>query len=210
LPSLLDPRAELAQGYPKPLYMMEGINEEFDGVFFIGYHAAIGTADGLLNHSYNSRGIYNVRVNGKTMSESMLNGRVAGHYGVPIAMIAGDAATIRQTQADAPGVRGAIVKWSYTRGATRALSPERARQVIAAAATDATHDLAAGKVKDMLMLETSPIVWEIDWVYTPMADLACLVPGVQRTGDRSIRFESPDYLTGFRTFQAIAIISYSV
>jgi D-amino peptidase len=210
IPDLLDPRAELAQGHPKPLYMMEGINEEYDGVFFVGYHAAIGTADGLLNHSYNSRGIYNVRVNGKLMSESMLNGRVAGHYGVPVAFIAGDAATIRQTQADVPGVRGAVVKWSFTRGAARSLSPERARQVIATAATEAVKALAAGKVKDMLMIETAPVVWEIDWVYTVMADLACLVPGVQRTGDRSIRFESPDYLSGFRAFQAVAIISYTV
>lgn len=210
LPDLLDARAELAQGHPKPLYMMEGINEEYDGVFFVGYHAAIGTADGLLNHSYNSRGIYNVRVNGKPMSESMLNGRVAGHFGVPVALVTGDAATIRQTQADAPGVRGAVVKWSFTRGSTRALSPIRAREVIAAAAADATRALAGGDTSKMLMVETLPITWEIDWVYTVMADLACLVPGVERTGDRSIRFISEDYLSGFRAFQAITILSYTV
>lgn len=210
LPDRLDPRAELSQGYPKPLYMMEGISEEFDGVFFVGYHAAIGTPDGILNHSYNSRGIYNVRVNGKLMSESMLNGRVAGHYGVPVALITGDAATIRQTQEDAPGVRGAIVKWSYNRGSARFLSPEKAQSVIAGAATDAMRALAAGDAATMLMVEKTPVVWDLDWMYTVQADMVCLVPGVERTGPRSVRFESADFLTGFRTFQAVTMISYLV
>ncbi|MDP2870938.1 MAG: M55 family metallopeptidase [Bacillota bacterium] len=210
LPDRLDPRAELSQGYPKPLYMMEGISGEFDAVFFVGYHAAIGTADGILNHSYNSRGIYNVRVGGKLMSESMLNGRVAGHYGVPVALVTGDAATIRQTQADAPGVHGAVVKWSYNRGSARFISPERAREVIAKAAADAVRSASAGGAHGMLMAERIPVRWEIDWVYTVMADMACLVPGVKRVADRSIEFESPDYLVGFKQFQAVTMLSYLV
>lgn len=210
LPDKLDRRAELSQGYPKPLYMMEGISGEFEAVFFVGYHAAIGTADGFYNHSYNSRGIYNVRVNGKLMSESMLNGRVAGHYGVPVALVTGDAAAIRQTRADAPGVHGAVVKWSYNRGAARSIAPEYAREVIAKAATDAVRAVSAGGAHGMLMAEATPVRWEIDWVYTVMADLACLVPGVRRTGDRSIEFESPDYLVGFRQFQAVTMLSYLV
>ncbi len=210
LPERLDPRAELAQGYPKPLYMMEGIGEEFDGVFFVGYHAAIGTADGILNHSYNSRGIYNVRVNGKLMSESMLNGRVAGHFGVPVALVTGDAATIRQTQEDAPGVRGAVVKWSYNRGSARFLAPERARAAIASAAADATRALGLGEADGMLMTEETPVCWEMDWMYTVQADIVCLVPGVERTAPRSVRYESPDYLSGFRTFQAVTMLTYLV
>jgi D-amino peptidase len=210
LPDRLDPRAELSQGYPKPLYMMEGISGDFDAVFFVGYHAAIGTADGILNHSYNSRGVYNVRVNGKLMSESMLNGRVAGHFGVPVALVTGDEATIRQTQADAPGVHGAVVKWSYNRGAARSMAPGRARELIAKAAADAVRGVSTGGADGMLMAEKTPVRWEIDWVYTVMADLACLVPGVRRVGDRSVEFDSPDYLVGFKQFQAVTMLSYLV
>jgi D-amino peptidase len=210
MPDKLDTRAELSQGYPKALYMMEGISGDFDAVFFVGYHAAIGTAEGIYNHSYNSKGVYNVRVNGKLMSESMLNGRVAGHFGVPVALVTGDLATIHQTQADAPGVHGAVVKWSYNRGAARSVAPERARQVIAKAAADAVRTVSAGGAHGMLMAEKTPVRWEIDWVYTVMADLACLVPGVRRTGDRSIAYESPDYLVGFKQFQAVTMLSYLV
>jgi len=210
LPDRLDPRAQLSQGHPKPLYMMEGISADFDLVFFVGYHAAIGTADGFYNHSYNSRGVYNVRVGGKPLSESMLNGRVAGHFGVPVGMVTGDEATIRQTQADAPGVRGAVVKWSYNRGAGRALHPSEAHRIITAAATDAVAAAKSGGTAGMLMAEPAPVQWEIDWVYSVMADLACLVPGVERTADRTVAFGSPDYLTGFKTFQAVTLLSYGV
>lgn len=211
LPSELDPRAELSQGFPKPLYMMEGIDDHFDLVFMIGYHAAVGTADGFHNHSYNSRGVYNVRVDGKPLSESMLNGRVAGHYGVPVGLITGDEATIRQTQAEAPGVLGAVVKWSYTRGATRALSPERAREMIRREAAAAVR--ASGTPARAAMLMDSgpgPIAWEVDWILSPMADLACLVSGVRRTGERTVAYTSSDYLSGFKTFMVLTMLSYQV
>jgi D-amino peptidase len=208
LPLELDQRAELSQGHPKPLYMVEGIENHYDLAFFVGYHAAVGTADGILNHSYNSRGVYNVRVNGIAMSESGLNGRVAGHFGVPVALVTGDEATVRQTRTYAPGVEGAVVKWSHNRGSARSLSPERARAAIEEAAARAVRRVAGGDRADMLMKEKTPVTWEIDFVYSVMADLACLVPGVRRIGDRTVGFSSPDYLSGFRLFIAETMLSY--
>jgi D-amino peptidase len=140
----------------------------------------------------------------------MLNGRVAGHHGVPVGLVTGDAATVRQTQADAPGVRGAVVKWSYNRGAARWLSPPAARRVIEAAAADAVRATAAGDTAGMLMVEQGPVRWEVDWVSSVMADLACLVAGVERLGDRTIGYTSPDYLSGFKTFMVVTMLSYPV
>jgi len=206
LPAGLDPRAQLSQGYPKPLYMMEGIDEGFDLAFFVGYHAAVGTADGLLNHSYNSRGVYNVRVNGRAMSESGLNGRVAGHFGVPVALVTGDDATVRQTRAHAPGVEGVVVKWSYNRGSARSLSPAAARSLVREGAETAVTRAASGPRADMLMREKTPVEWEVDFVYSVMADLACLLPGVSRLGDRTVGYLSPDYLSGFKLFMATTML----
>ena len=39
IPEELHETAELIMGSPKPLAMMEGIDESFDAAFFIGYHA---------------------------------------------------------------------------------------------------------------------------------------------------------------------------
>ncbi|RLE68910.1 MAG: peptidase M55, partial [Thermoprotei archaeon] len=43
LPEELHPEAELIIGSPKPMSMLEGLSEDFDGTFFIGYHARSGS-----------------------------------------------------------------------------------------------------------------------------------------------------------------------
>ncbi len=50
--SEINPNAYLITGSPKPLSMMQGIDETFDAVIFIGYHAKAGTKDGVLDHTY--------------------------------------------------------------------------------------------------------------------------------------------------------------
>ena len=55
LPEELDERAELIMGAPRPLSMMAGVEEGFDAVFLIGYHAKPGTQNGLIVHNHHSR-----------------------------------------------------------------------------------------------------------------------------------------------------------
>ena len=43
LPELLDRRAVLLRGTPKPWGMMAGLAEDIDAVLFIGYHGKAGT-----------------------------------------------------------------------------------------------------------------------------------------------------------------------
>src|SRR5262249_58074772 len=52
LPDELHPRAELVSGYPRRLYMGEGMGPGFDAAFFVGYHASAGTPGAVLDHSY--------------------------------------------------------------------------------------------------------------------------------------------------------------
>ncbi|NUR96223.1 MAG: peptidase M55, partial [Kribbellaceae bacterium] len=42
LPDLLDPRARLIKGRPKPMGMIEGLTPEYDAALCIGYHARAG------------------------------------------------------------------------------------------------------------------------------------------------------------------------
>ena len=52
----LDKRVELVRGGPRPLSMMDGIDDSFAAVVFIGYHAAEGEGDGTLAHTMNGDG----------------------------------------------------------------------------------------------------------------------------------------------------------
>ncbi|HPN92736.1 MAG TPA: M55 family metallopeptidase, partial [Rectinema sp.] len=85
-----DSRVTLIRGYPRPFYMLEGLDESFDLLMLVGYHAKIGALHGLMDHSYSSSCIYCVRLNGQEMSEADINGMLASHYGVPICFVSGD------------------------------------------------------------------------------------------------------------------------
>src|SRR5690606_7047965 len=73
LPDLLHPKAQLITGSPKPLSMMEGID---DGAYccamFVGYHARMGQP-GVLSHTYHGAVVREVRLNGRAMGETGIN-----------------------------------------------------------------------------------------------------------------------------------------
>src|SRR5215467_7679022 len=84
-PEALHGRAGYLSGRFKPRYMMQGLDETFDAVVFLGYHAAMATP-GVLSHTYNPRAIANVRLEGVVTGEAGLNALVAQHFGVPVAV----------------------------------------------------------------------------------------------------------------------------
>jgi D-amino peptidase len=185
-------------GNRKPFSMAQGIDGSFDAAFFTGYHAAVGSRDGVLDHTYTSETLYETRVNGKPCSEAMLNAAVLGVAGVPVVLITGDRVTIDQTQAEMPWITGVVVKESIGRFATDSVSPERARELIHAGAHAAIARLADAQ----LYVFEPPIVLELDFVSTQNADFAELIPGFERIGGRTVRFVHDDYRTIFRAFNA--------
>jgi D-amino peptidase len=88
-PDEIHGNAMLVAGRHKPLYMMEGLDASFDAILFIGYHGSIGAHPAILSHTYNPRAIWEVRIDDRPVGESALNGLVAAHYGVPIALVSG-------------------------------------------------------------------------------------------------------------------------
>jgi D-amino peptidase len=195
---VLPPDVRLIYGNRKPFSMAEGIDASFDAAFFTGYHAAVGTRDGALDHTYTSETLYETRINGKACSEAMLNAAVLGTAGVPVVLITGDRATIEQTRAEMPWIEGVIVKESIGRFAVNSVSPERARALIHAGARRAIERLPAARP----YVFEAPLTLELDFVSTQNADFAELIPGFDRIGGRTVRFVHDDYRTLFRAYVA--------
>jgi D-amino peptidase len=89
--------------------MMEGLDESFDAALFIGYHAKAGSPQGLFAHT-GSGVVADVRVNGRSLGEGGLNTTVAAWYGVPVVLVTGDDAAIREIGEIAPGAKTVAVK----------------------------------------------------------------------------------------------------
>lgn len=200
----LHEKASLISGTPKPLSMMQGIDGSFDVVFFIGYHAGAGTEDGVLDHTYSSSTVSNVRINGKLMNEAGINAALAGYHGVPVGLVTGDSNAVEQTRALVGDVEGVVVKEAVGRTAAKVMQPKKAQALIRKAAQTAVErrdDLQP------LKLEKSNTV-EVDFLTSAMADWAEMIPGVERDG-RTITYASDDFVTVFKALRAMIGLAYN-
>ena len=200
LPELLHPAATLIQGRIKHAFMVEGLDSSFDAVFLVGYHAPAGVRDGVLNHAFHP---YELRYNGVVWSEAGLSGSVAGHYGVPVALVTGDAAGVRDAERLLPPHVGVSVKRGITRLAGESVHPSVAQARTRDGARQALERLAEFRPLTL----TTPITVEMDFYFSPQADIAALIPTVERIGDRTIRYQASDAAEAYRTFLATSYIS---
>jgi D-amino peptidase len=185
-------------GNRKPLSMTQGLDKSFGGVFFTGYHGAIGDADATLAHTYTPSVVYDVRINGVRCSEATLNAGIAGHYGLPVLLITGDRSTIESAKAQMPWITGVIVKESIGNYSVESMSPLAAQAAIREGAERAVRNARSAKP----FVFEPPIAMEIDLAKSEQADFIELIPGFVRTGGRSVRFTHQDYPTVFRAFVA--------
>jgi len=109
LPEDLDPRAHLISHSFKRHGMMEGLDETFDAVLFVGYHAKAGAPRGLFAHT-GSGVVADLQINGRSAGEGGMNALMAAWYGVPVVMVSGDDVAVAEIEASVPGIRGVIVK----------------------------------------------------------------------------------------------------
>lgn len=97
IPHLMDPGAVYITGNPKPgpgnLY---GLDSTFVGFVMIGFHAMMGTPDGVLHHTQSSKTEHRFWYNGVESGEIVQNAAIAGYFGVPPIMVSGDEATCRE------------------------------------------------------------------------------------------------------------------
>jgi D-amino peptidase len=94
---LMEPGAKYITGKPRPRGSY-GLDETFAGMVLLGFHAMMGTPDGVLNHTQSSRTENRYWYNGVESGELAQDAAIAGHFGVPPIMVAGDEATCREAE----------------------------------------------------------------------------------------------------------------
>ena len=190
VPQDLDPRAELQTGQKMPDAMIYGAHDHADVVMFIGYHAAAGTACAVLEHSYSSQQVAEIRVDGALWGELELNAAVLGAAGVPVGLVSGDDAVCRQASEFIADVRTVEVKTALGSRAARSISPERSRLLLRAAAAETLRT----PLPSPLSLEGAHRL-EVEFLTSLMAEGASIMPGAVRTGVRSVTYQAPDLST---------------
>ena len=204
-PAAIHRPATYLSGRHKPRYMMQGLDETFDAIFFVGYHGSISGVPSAMSHTYNPEVISAVTLNGVAVGESGINALAALAAGVPLALVTGDDVTRAETESVAPDIRSVVTKQSVTRFAAHNLHPATARERIAAEARRAVEAVAAGAIR--LPRIAMPATLEVHLQTADMAEVATWVRGVERSGTRSVRITGDDGSALFSCFVAVTYIT---
>jgi len=198
--------ARYLSGRHKPLYMMQGLDDSFDAVFFVSYHGSMASEASTLSHTYNPRAIARVLLNGMEVGESGINALVAQGHGVPIVLVTGDDTTAEEAARVAPGLHTAVVKHSVTRFAAESLHPTEAKALIRDAAAAAIAGLGDARPPQIQL----PATLEILFQNGDFAEMATWVAGVERVDARTVRVSGDDPVRLFRTFVTIVMLTRSI
>jgi D-amino peptidase len=203
----LDSRATLISGSPSRLSMVQGVDENVDGVMFVGYHGRMGAVNAILDHTWSDERVSGLWINGQAFGEAGLNGAVCGHFNVPVIMASGDQTLCAEAQEFfGSKIEIAQVKKAVSRMSAECLPPAVTNKLIEEVSKRAAINLKSKKAPKPLKV-TKPINLTVKFEQSEMADKAALMPHAIRTLERRVEYVADNMVTiylAFRTMLALA------
>jgi D-amino peptidase len=188
----------IVRSWPRPLGMMQGIDETFAGAIFIGYHTGTTNLQGVRAHTLSSARLTDVRLKGVSVSEAGLNAAIAGHFNVPIIMVSGDDAVVKETTALLGNIEGAVVKWASGFHSAKTMTPTAACDLIRDRAQKAVRRIRDFKPYKL----NAPIELNVSFKNYRPSEVLSYLSIVERTDAHTIRFVGKDIIevSKFLTF----------
>jgi D-amino peptidase len=186
------------RSWPRPLAMMAGIDETFDGAIFIGYHASTDNSEGVRAHTMSSARLTSVKLNGAPVPETGINAAIAGHFGVPVIMLSGDDVIANEATALLGDVETAVVKQAYGFHSAETLMPAAAYRLIEETAARAVRRIEEFEPWDL----GGPIELEVSLKHYRPVEVLGYLEIVERIDSHTIRYRGPDIIavSDFLTF----------
>jgi D-amino peptidase len=124
------------------------------------------------------------------MSEGSFNAAIAGHFNVPVIMVSGDDAAVKEISAVVGGVEGAVVKWNYGFHSARTITPEAAYALIREKVKT-----AVGRIRDFKPYKPKmPVQLDVRFKSYRPSEVLSYLSIVERTDSHSIRFVGKDMI----------------
>jgi D-amino peptidase len=193
----------IVRSWPRPLGMMQGIDETFAGAIFIGYHTGTTNLQGVRAHTLSSARLTDVRLKGVSVSEAGINAAIAGHFNVPIIMVSGDDAVVKETTALLGNIEGAVVKWASGFHSAKTMTPTAACDLIRNKAQQAVKRIRDFKPYKL----NAPIELNVSFKNYRPSEVLSYLSIVERTDAHTIRFVGKDivevskFLTFINTYE---------
>ena len=198
IPEELHEDAYLMAGPLKPWGQMEGLDNTFEAVIFVGYHVRMG-AQGVIGHTMNGSTVEEIRVNDMVLGETGINAAIAGAHGVPVVLVTGDDAVAAEARSTLGRVETVVVKEAVTACAAKCIHPKKAQRLIREAAERAVRNR---QTFEPFRFE-APVTVDVKFRSSSACDFAVRLPDCTRTDDATLRHVAPCYLDGFRWMRAM-------
>lgn len=201
----LDSDVEIVQGSAYEMGMMAGMSKDFNASLQIGYHSMRHTHAGTLGHTY-TYSIAELKFNGVTVGESGLSAAIAGHFGVPLVFVSGDAHAVRQAQRLAKNIVGVPTKTGVGLYGVRSLTPKKACDMIRRGVKE-----ALGRVGDIRpFVVKHPVLMQVEFERPLMAQYVSRIPMTKRVDIKTVSYKAKDVLEAFEVFNVMnAVAAYA-
>lgn len=184
----LHPAGRVFLGRPvSPCWLLD---DTFSAAFLIAHHAMAGIETGNLNHTYSSRTVANMWLNGEKIGEIGMLIILAGCFNVPVVLITGDRAACEEARTYVPGIEMAIVKEGINRTAAICLSKEAARELIkekAKKALERIDEIKPYKIDGPFELVTEYVSSVTAWAVSQEW-------GVEKIDSKTIKIKADNFL----------------
>ena len=201
-----DERVWLVSGSPRPQYMMPAMDDSFDMVFLVGYHAGAGEAASSMDHTYSGASVQNIYINGQLMNEGTINSAYAGIvHKVPVGLIIGDSGLERQMKGEGmmPWPEFVCTKQSLSRFSAVYKPKKLLKEETIAAVKKALDE----NERPQLYTLQAPYHCRMDQTNAAKCDQVQQMPGIHRTAGRTVEFESTSFTEIYDAIHGIATMS---
>lgn len=179
----------IIRSWPRRFGMVAGINESFDGVMLIGYHASTHNPEGVRAHTFSSAKLTKVSVNDISVSEGMWVAMVAGHFNVPVIMISGDNIATKEVKDFLGDVEVAVVKEAMGFHSAKTRTPAMAAKIIKEASNRAVKKIKNSKP---YKLEGADVRLDVSFKNYQPSEILAYLSIVERIDSHTIRFVGKD------------------
>ncbi|WP_412778323.1 M55 family metallopeptidase [Thalassospira lucentensis] len=198
----LDERARLVSGKPRPLSMIQGVDENHDGVVLIGYHAAASNS-GILAHTVSGLAFHSIEINGVRAGEPTLFGGYAAEIGVPLLAVSGDDCLAREISEQFPAAHTIVVKEALGAHAANSMSPAKSRALIRQDVAKAVKNAKSAKVEAPC---AGPLDISVRFHKSLYADAAVLLPMMTRLDAHTVQFHVNGHADAISTISALSLM----
>lgn len=178
-----------------PINMMFGLDETFDAVLYIGYHAPAGDAGSPMSHTSTGNSNH-ILLNGLRMSEFLLNSYTAAMYGVPVVFLSGDERICELAKDLVPAITTVSTKKGVGASAFN-VAPATVIKNLKAQITgvlSGNADTVAARLESCCIALPEAFTYEVNLKDIKKAYQMSFYPGMKVVDERTIRMESSNWM----------------